>query len=445
MKRLLLGVPPKGAASAAAAPRGARCADEGPFVGWAAQASASSRFDEVLAPHTLGVYPQAPGGPRMGMKGYFYRGGIMIHTSSAILPGRSRTQQRFRPALRGTTALVVLLAAALLAGALPPAPAQAATSTALGWPESQKGIPDGSEVVLGEFFGESPTKVPCQAYVRATVVSNGLGTDSVSATEPTAWDECGSLTVTNGFTAVALNEQELRATAEPEMTLDEPGGCVYTLAQVAGHGAYLGRFALYEVAASATLKSGTSCAATLEVKGSVGLYGPQAGGFGVVPWVEVRGQEEALERELHEREEREAAEKQQREREARQQLETREILASLGKCFPAGKSATLSRLQKTGTWSFAFNAPVAGQLVVSWYETPKGAHLSANAEPVLVAAGNEAFNAGGTKSVTVRVTRRGKPLFRHARHLKLTANAIFTPTGMSAVVSLHTFALKSGR
>jgi len=359
-------------------------------------------------------------------------------------------------------ALVVVLAAALLAVALRPAPVQAGTTAALGWPESRQAIRDGSEVMLGEFLGGGPRKIPCEAYAPATVNFNGLSTDTVSAREPTAWYECGSLAVTDGFTSVALNEQEVRATAEPEITLDEPGGCVYGLAQVQGHEALEGRFVLYEVVGSATLKSGPSCAATLEVKGSLGVYGPQAGGFGVVPWVEISQQErEAFEKATHEPEERETAEKQrhereererrehaereQHEREEKERLEKREILASLGKVFPTGKAATLAGLLKTGTWSVFFNAPTAGRLVVSWYEIPKGAHLSAKAEPVLVATGSDAFIGSGTKRVTIHLTRKGRQLLRHARRFKLTAKASFTPTGRAAVVSMRTFALTGRR
>jgi hypothetical protein len=333
--------------------------------------------------------------------------------------------------------------------------------------------------MLGEFLGGGPGKIPCQAFAPATVGFNGLSTDGVSAREPTGWDECGSLTVTDGFTAVALNEQELRATAEPEITLDEPGGCVYALAQVEGHEAYEGRFALYEVVGSATLRSGPSCAATLEVKGSLGVYGPQAGGFGLVPWVEISEQErEGLEKAKHEREERETterqrhegeereareraekqqhereekerreqAEREQHEREEKEQLEKQEILASLGKAFPAAKAATLLGLLKTGTWSFSFDAPMAGKLLVSWYQVPKGAHLSAKAEPVLVATNSETFIGSGTKKVTIHLTRKGKQLLEHVRSLKLTAKASFTPTGgRAAVVSLETFVLRGRR
>lgn len=290
---------------------------------------------------------------------------------------------------RGLVVVVVILVATLLAVALRTAPVQAAMTPALGWPESRQPIREGSEVMLGEFLGGGPGKIPCEAYAPATVVLNGSSTDSVSVREPVDWYECGSLTVTDGFTAVALNEQEVQATAEPEITLDEPGGCAYGLAQVEGHEAYEGRFALYEVAGSATLRSGPSCAAALEVRGSLGVYGPQARGFGVVPWVEVSEQEreaaekakhereakETTEEQRHEREEKEARErtqKQQRhEREGGEQLEKQAILASLRKVFPTGKAATLAGAPKTGTWSCSLMRPRRGSLSCRRTRSPR--------------------------------------------------------------------------
>ena len=347
--------------------------------------------------------------------------------------------------------LVVVLAAALLAGALPPAPAQAATTIALGWPESRQAIPNGSNVMLGEFLpGQGET--PCQAFVPATVTFNGLSIDSVSATEPMAWTECGSLSVTNGFTAITLNMQEVMATAAPEITLDEPGGCVYALAQVAGHEAYKGQFALYQVVGSATLRSGPSCAATLEVKGSVGVYGPQAGGFGIVPWVEFdkasqeREERETAEKQRHEREERERrehAEREQHEREEEEQLEKQQILASLSKVFPTGRAAKLAGLLKTGAWSVFFDAPRAGTFVASWYEIPKGAHLSATPKPkpVLVAAGQRTFSGPRTATIRIRLTALGRSLLKRAKKPKLTAKATFTPASESPITATKTFIL----
>src|SRR4029077_12167975 len=147
---------------------------------------------------------------------------------------------------------------------------------------------------------------------------------------------------------------------------------------------------------------------------------------------EERETHERAERRQHEREEkerREHAEREQHEREVEEQIERQEILASLSKVFPTGKAPTLAGLLKTGTWSISFNATTAGKLVVSWYETPKGAHRSAKAAPVLVATGSDTVTGSETEKIAIRLTRRGKELLKQARRLKLTAKATFTPTG----------------
>jgi hypothetical protein len=284
----------------------------------------------------------------------------------------------------------MVLASVLLAGALRPAPVRAATITALGWPESRKGIPDGSEVQLGEFFDEGSAQIPCQASTSATVAFNGLSTDSISAEEPPTWDECGSLAVTNGLTAVTLNEQEIRATAEPEITLDEPGGCVYGLAQVEGHQDEAG-FALYTVVGSAKRKSGTSCAEALEVKGGLGVYGPQAGGFGRAPWVEISEQEkEALEKAPHEREEREAAEKQQHEREEREarervakQQHEREEKEQLEKHAGGGVSAEVQAVIAKFSPLFKTRAALTGRALGLLIGFPRISGLPSNSTVVI--------------------------------------------------------------
>ena len=204
---------------------------------------------------------------------------------------------------RGSLVLATFVVAALVALAPRPAPVWAAAGEAIGWPESHLPVQDGGAVTLGEYFSNGPHAIPCESDAAATVVLNGLSSDSLSAQEPSlGWFECGPVTVTNGFTTVTLSQQEARATAEPEITLTEPGGCVYGLGSVNGHEALAG-FVAYEFAATATLKTGAACADTLEVKGSFGVYGPQSGGIGLAPWVlSSEPEREALERATHERE-----------------------------------------------------------------------------------------------------------------------------------------------
>jgi hypothetical protein len=77
--------------------------------------------------------------------------------------------------------------------------------------------------------------------------------------------------------------------------------------------------------------------------------------------------------------------------------------------------------------------------VISWYQVPKGAHLSA-ATPVLVATGRASFSGSGSKNIAIKLTTKGKQLAR--RSAKLTATATFTASGGTPVVTLRTFTLK---
>jgi uncharacterized protein (AIM24 family) len=60
---------------------------------------------------------------------------------------------------------------------------------------------------------------------------------------------------------------------------------------------------------------------------------------------------------------------------------------------------------------------------------------------VLVAAGHLTF-AAGTAKMKVKLTAAGRRLLKHAKHLKLTGKAVFTPTHKTAVVASKTFTLR---
>ena len=144
--------------------------------------------------------------------------------------------------------------------------------------------------------------------------------------------------------------------------------------------------------------------------------------------------------------EEEAAAKKKAEEEAAKRAEEaldRTIVAALDTAIvPSGKSAELASLLKRDGLKLLFKAPTPGALVISWYQLPKGAHLSARARPVLIASGRAAFATIGMRKVVVRLTRQGKRLLRSARRIRLTAKGVFIPTGKPAVVALKPFTLK---
>lgn len=78
---------------------------------------------------------------------------------------------------------------------------------------------------------------------------------------------------------------------------------------------------------------------------------------------------------------------------------------------------------------------------MSWYQVPKGAHVS-TAKPVLVASGKATFAHAGTKKITLKLTTKGKKLLIHSRRVALTAKATFTPAGKATVTAIQTFTLR---
>ena len=99
----------------------------------------------------------------------------------------------------------------------------------------------------------------------------------------------------------------------------------------------------------------------------------------------------------------------------------------------------------------------AGTAVLDWDQVPRGAHLAKKAKPkpVLVASGHLRFPAAGfpvppgteTEPMTIKLTTAGKLLLKHAerehaKHLKLTGKALFTPVGQAAVERFKTFTLR---
>jgi beta-galactosidase len=118
--------------------------------------------------------------------------------------------------------------------------------------------------------------------------------------------------------------------------------------------------------------------------------------------------------------------------------------ALAGVLSPVGAQARISRLLENSGYTFEFDAPSSGRLVIDWYYVPKGAHVARKIRPkkVLVAATGIAIPEAGHSEVKIRLTARGRSLLRHAQHERLTARAGFTPTGQSTTTSSKVINLK---
>ena len=60
--------------------------------------------------------------------------------------------------------------------------------------------------------------------------------------------------------------------------------------------------------------------------------------------------------------------------------------------------------------------------MISWFATVKG-------KQVLVASANVVFRATGRATVKVKLTSKGRQLFKVGKKLKITISTAFTPTG----------------
>jgi hypothetical protein len=117
----------------------------------------------------------------------------------------------------------------------------------------------------------------------------------------------------------------------------------------------------------------------------------------------------------------------------------RSLLAHL--LAPSGRNAKIGALLKHGGFVYSFNALSAGQLSVSWYFLPKGAHL-ARAKPVLAASGKVSSASAGAAKLTLKLTAKGRGLLVRATRLNLTAKGVLATQEEAAVGETKPFTLK---
>jgi hypothetical protein len=111
---------------------------------------------------------------------------------------------------------------------------------------------------------------------------------------------------------------------------------------------------------------------------------------------------------------------------------------------PHGTAASLGSLLKHGSLTMPFQASAAGTLSVGWYLVPKGATLTKQSKPVLVASGKLSVAAGVTGQVKLKLTGEGKQRLKHAKRVKLTAKASFASSGGVAVSATASVMLSAG-
>lgn len=108
----------------------------------------------------------------------------------------------------------------------------------------------------------------------------------------------------------------------------------------------------------------------------------------------------------------------------------------------AGPAATLGQLLEEGGFVASINAPSPGQLLISWYLVPKGAHLTKAKQPTLVATVRSTLKHAGKAKVKIALTRKGRKLLKAAKRIKLTAKGSFTPAGAPTTSTTKAITLK---
>lgn len=112
--------------------------------------------------------------------------------------------------------------------------------------------------------------------------------------------------------------------------------------------------------------------------------------------------------------------------------------------FPRGKLAKIAALLKAGGYTFTFIAPGSGSFSVAWYYLPKGARLARHkkAKPTLIGRGTASLGRPGTAKLKLRLTQAGRALLRRARALRVTSQALFTPSGGHALAMTRALTLR---
>jgi hypothetical protein len=109
--------------------------------------------------------------------------------------------------------------------------------------------------------------------------------------------------------------------------------------------------------------------------------------------------------------------------------------------LPVGRAARIRTLLKHHGYTFRFEAPTAGKLVIEWLAPFRSARAAKATKPVIVAIARARFAKAGRVGLTIRLTARGTRTLKHARRIRLTAKGGYTPAGGSNVTATRTFTL----
>ncbi len=102
---------------------------------------------------------------------------------------------------------------------------------------------------------------------------------------------------------------------------------------------------------------------------------------------------------------------------------------------PAGKASTIKSIVRSGRYAASLAGPGPGTLTIVWRATQAG-------HKVTIATGHVAVTTStGATAVKVVLSSAGRRVLAHARSLKVSASATFTPAGQSPVSLSRAFSL----
>jgi hypothetical protein len=93
-----------------------------------------------------------------------------------------------------------------------------------------------------------------------------------------------------------------------------------------------------------------------------------------------------------------------------------------------------------GGYRTRIKALCAGRLRISWTATGTGSH--GEQDRMLIASGQTRFTAADARTLTIRLTRRGKYVLRHVRSLRLIVSWSFKPLETAAIAVRGTLKLR---
>jgi beta-galactosidase len=116
--------------------------------------------------------------------------------------------------------------------------------------------------------------------------------------------------------------------------------------------------------------------------------------------------------------------------------------ALAGLLAPGGPAARITKLLKRGGYTFRFDAPSSGKLVIDWEHAPPRKRHARKPKPVRVAGRTVSVKRAGRISVTVKLTKAGRRLLKPAKRERLTVRVSFTPIGQSTTTRTKVIELK---